>query len=181
MDYLKCIEKEELEELRLSVLGPDAYVESTEFCVQKLSSEVQVSFIKKLLTINETSRPGWLRFIQRYILYHPISDDAINVLVENINSSVSFNLLIKIINSQGYSEAQGKSLCILMLHCDDLGTVLALFQLICMRGGGFSMAIYNLLNNLDKRMLKSGHINMEFFADNYLQSTGQSLHLFKLD
>ncbi len=181
MDYLKCIENEKLEELRLSVLGPDTYIESAEFCVKELSSEVQVSFIKKLLEINETRKPDWLRFIQRYILYYPISDDAINVLLENIHSSVSLNLLIKIINSQGYNEAQGKSLCILMLHCDDLETILALSRLVCMRGCGFSMAIYQLLNNLDKHLLKSVYINTEFFADNYLQSTGQSLHLFKLD
>lgn len=66
-----------------------------------------------------------------------------------------------------------------MLHCEDLNTISVLSQLICMRGQGFSITIYQLLNNLDKHLLKSGYIDVEYFATTYLQSRGQYLHLFK--
>ena len=180
MNYLKCIENEELEKLRLYVLGPDTYIESAEFCVKELSSEAQVSFIKKLLKVNENSRPNWLRFIQRYMLYYQISEDAVRILFDNTHISVSLDLLIKIINMQGYNESQGKSLCIIMLHCDDLKTISALSQLIFLKGHEFSIAIYQLLNNLDRHLLKSGCIDMECFAETYLQTAGQYSHLFKL-
>lgn len=178
MNYLKCIENEELEKLRLYVLGPDTYMESTEFCVKELNNKEQVSFIKKLLVIDETNRPKWLRFILRYMLYYPISDEAVSVLFNNIHVSMSLDLLIKIMNMQGYNESQGKSLCIFMLHCDDLKTILVLSQLIYLKGQGFSIAIYQLLNNLDRHLLKSGC--MKYFAETYLQTAGQYSHLFKL-
>lgn len=180
MNYLNYIENEDMEKLRLSVLGPDTYIESAEFCVQELSNEEQISFIEKLLMINENSQSDWLRFIQRYMLYHQISDGAVRVLFDNIHISVSLKLLIKIINMQGYNESQGKSLCIFMLHCDDFKTILVLSQLIYLKGQGFSIAIYQLLNNLDKHLLKSGCIDMTHFAETYLQTAGQYLHLFKL-
>jgi hypothetical protein len=180
MNYLECIENEELEKLRLYVLGPDTYIESAEFCVQELSSEDQVSFFKKIIMIDEINRPDWLRFIQRYMLYHQISEEAVSVLFDNIHISVSLDLLIKIINMQGYNESQGKSLCIFMLHCDDLKTILVLSQLIYLKGHEFSITIYQLLNNLDRHLLKSGCIDMECFAETYLQTAGQYSHLFKL-
>ncbi len=179
MSNLKYIETGKLEELRISVLGPDAYQEDTAFGIKELSIEEQISFIKKFLTLDESYKSEWTRFIQRYMLHMPISDEAISVLFENIHISGALGLLLKVFNMQCYNEFQGKSLCIFMLHCDDLETILTAFQLICLRGREFSLAIYKLLNNLDSRLLKSNSINLEFFAETYLQSAGEASHLFK--
>ncbi|MBQ7633811.1 MAG: hypothetical protein IJS88_06845 [Alphaproteobacteria bacterium] len=175
----KYIENGQIKELRISVLGPDIYQEDASCSIKELSIEEQISFIKKFLTLDENSQSEWVRFIQRYMLYMPLSDEAITVLFENINRADALALLLKVFNMQGYNEFQGKLLCIFMLHCNDLETILASFQLICLRGQEFSPAIYKLLNNLDNRLLKSNSIDLEFFAEAYLQSSGEALHLFK--
>ena len=170
-NYLELINSDQIEELYVNVF--DAHlpgsVSETSY-TDVLTADEEVALMQKVLQKEGHEADPWLEFLQQYNKVYPLSNQAVNILFNNIENPKSVPLLVTVLSRFGYNDQQGITLCNLMLQSQDTEFIIRIAQLLCETGRIFFPEVYNLLGKLDVRIKESGYKDQATFAESYQQT-----------
>ncbi|MBR6355930.1 MAG: hypothetical protein IKR92_03640 [Alphaproteobacteria bacterium] len=137
---------------------------------QVLTAEEETVVVRKMLTKNGHEADPWLEFIQQYSRKYPLSNRAVQVLLDHTDDPKSIPLLIDVLSAFGYNEDQGIALCNFVLTDSQHPDVLRILQLLYERARVFSPDVYRLLEKIDGRVHEAGYSEQAQFAESYKQA-----------
>ena len=168
---IELIEKNKAEALYSAIFNqklPGSTSDGT--YTQVLSFEEETMLVRKVLNTNDYEADPWLEILQQYSRIYPLSNQAVQELLDNMDNPKAIPLLLSILSAFGYNEAQGIALCKYVLQHLQSTHTLKILQLVYERAHFLSPEIHRLLENIDCRMQEVGYIEQAKFTESYCQA-----------
>lgn len=176
-NFFTMISDEQIDVLFSQIFNQKLSCNANNTYTEVLTNEAETALVNKLFDADAKKANKWMEFIQQYISHYPLYNQAIDVLLNNIENHNSIVLLTDHINRYGYNEQQGIDICKIVLNSRDYARFASLINCICANGRTFSSEIFRLLEGIEMRMKEAGYTKVDELAKSYKTSVEKYLNM----
>lgn len=167
-DFLKLIETEQIEALFQQVFNQKLLPGSENSTyTEVLTEEEEIALVNKLLGVSESAAAKWVEFAKQYLSHYSLCNNAVDILIGNIEDRRATELLLVCMGRYGYNEQQGMKICNIALNGRVSPEVCELVKVLCANGRIFSADICRLLERIEMRFNEAGFTELKELSNAY--------------
>ena len=159
-----------MQELTSQVFGQKLSANAKGCFTAVLSAEEEMAAVQMMLSSDEQNVSHWLDFLLDYSRTYLLSNQSIDVLIDNINNTAAKDLLAFIFNRFGYNDEQAIKVCKLALNGGGSYNVQQVLLVICDSGRVLSEDVAMILSRIDAMLTNKGKAEFAVLEKSYRQS-----------